>query len=263
VCLIKPSGKLKEGQKVFISDEFTAEIVKRLEDGTWLVRFNHTSDLFMLLDKYGTVPLPPYISRKADKKDKETYQTVYAKHDGSVAAPTAGLHFTKELLEKIKAKGILIYEVILNVGLGTFRPVVVDNITEHQMHSEFCVVPKETAETVNHAKANGNKIIAVGTTSTRTLESFGTKNITQPPPTLSSMEGNYLEHGSKWTDIFIYEGKEFNIVDAQITNFHTPKSTLLMMICAFGGYDLMMKAYKEAVDERYRFFSYGDAMVIL
>ena len=253
VCLVKPGKKLKTGHKVIISEELSAEIIDYLDDGTRLVRFvdgndKPVMDFMSLLNKYGEIPLPPYIDRKIEDDDKENYQTVYAKHDGSVAAPTAGLHFTEELLDKIRNKGVIITEVILNVGLGTFRPVEVDNITEHKMHSELCVIPKETADIINNAKQNGKKIISVGTTSTRTMESFA--------------EGTHLGYGTKWTDIFIYEGKKFNIVDAQITNFHTPESTLLMMICAFGGYELMMRAYQKAVEERYRFFSYGDAMVI-
>ena len=257
VCLVKSNRKMNVGQKIFIGDELSAEIKSFSKDGTWIVEFKHESDIMSLLEKYGTVPLPPYISRDAEEGDKGAYQTVYAKHEGSVAAPTAGLHFTNELLDKIKEKGVLICEVILNVGLGTFRPVEVDDITEHKMHKEYCVVPKETADIVNQAKREGKKVVAVGTTSTRTLESF----VNCCPPLHPSIGGE-LEYGAKWTDIFIYEGKRFNIVDAQITNFHTPKSTLLMMICAFGGYDLMMSAYLQAVENRYRFFSYGDAMMI-
>lgn len=248
ICLVRPGRKLKPGHIISISTDLSAEILSYEDNGMRLIKFNCENDFMDVLEKTGEIPLPPYINRKATESDKDSYQTVYAKHKGSVAAPTAGLHFTNELLEQILAKGIITTEVILNVGIGTFRPVEVDEITEHKMHSELCEVSQNTADIVNNAKNNGNRIIAVGTTSTRTLESFAHDSV--------------LKFGTKWTDIFIYPGKKFNIIDAQITNFHMPESTLLMMVSAFAGYDLIMKAYSEAIKEKYRFFSYGDASFI-
>jgi len=246
-CLVKP-GKIKIGSKIRINDELTAEINGLTADGMRLVTFSSPESVYTILEKYGHIPLPPYITRKSNNFDTLSYQTVYAKQNGSVAAPTAGLHFTEELLSKIKKKGIKIAEVVLNVGLGTFKPVGVDNITEHKMHSELCEISKETADIINNAKKENKKIISVGTTTTRTLESFS--------------KGTQIEYGKKWTNIFLYPGKPFHIVDAQITNFHLPQSTLLMLVSAFAGYDLTMKAYQIAIKKKYRFFSYGDAMLI-
>jgi S-adenosylmethionine:tRNA ribosyltransferase-isomerase len=248
-CLVKPGKKLKSGQKVIISDELTAELVDYLESGTRLIRFYCDGDFMSYLDKYGAIPLPPYISRKAESADKETYQTVYAKHTGSVAAPTAGLHFTEELLGKIKNKGIVVAEVILNVGLGTFRPVKVDNIDSHKMHSEFYMIDKETANILNNAKQSGKRILSVGTTSTRTLE------------TILSNHDDFREC-SGWTDIFIYPGYQFKAIDGLITNFHLPKSTLVMMVSALAGRENILSAYREAVEQEYRIFSFGDSMFI-
>ena len=200
-----------------------------------------------VLDRLGEMPIPPYITEKL--KDKHRYQTVYAKNPGSAAAPTAGLHFTPELLEKIKQKGINVGFLTLHVGLGTFRPVKADEVTEHKMHSEFYILPQETAELVNKTKAAGKKVVSVGTTATRVLETAG-------------MEGLPLKAATGWTDIFIYPGKSLNVIDALITNFHLPESTLIMLVSAFAGRDNVLKAYKTAVDEKYRFFSFGDAMLI-
>lgn len=247
-CLVKPGRKLKVGTKVIFNDYFTANIVGYAEDGERVVEFESKKNFWEAISEVGNIPLPPYIKREAIAADSETYQTIYAKIKGSVAAPTAGLHFTDEVMNRLKNKGVIVTEVILHVGLGTFRPVAVENIEEHAMHSEFCIMPQKSAEIINQAKDEGRRIFAVGTTSTRTLESFA--------------EGNHVVSGEKWTNIFIYPGKKFNIIDAQITNFHMPESTLLMMISAFAGYDKVMNAYKEAVKEKYRFFSYGDAMLI-
>ncbi len=248
LCLVRPGKKLKPGHKVIINDSLTANIISYEDEGMRLIKFDCKDDFWTSLDKSGNIPLPPYITRQATNSDKESYQTVYAKQKGSVAAPTAGLHFTQDLLQQIKDKGIIITEVILHVGLGTFRPVESDDITQHKMHSELCEISQETASVINQAKKENRRIISVGTTSTRTLESFAHNKL--------------VDHGTKWTDIFIYPGKELQIIDAQITNFHMPESTLLMLISAFAGYDLTMQAYQTAVAEKYRFFSYGDAMFI-
>lgn len=248
-CLVKPGRRLKVGTEVEFSDDLKGKIIDRTEDGVRLVEFDWEGDFWEILEKTGRTPLPPYIKRESIEKDKETYQTVYARERGSVAAPTAGLHFTKELLEKIKQKGIEILEILLHVGLGTFQMVKTENIDEHKMHSEFCRITKETAEKINKAKSQGRRIITVGTTSTRTLESFA--------------ENGILTSGAHWTDIFIYPGKKLQIVDGLITNFHLPYSTLLMLVSALAGYQNIMNTYKIAVNEKYRFYSYGDAMVIL
>ena len=248
-CLVKPGRRLMPGAKVVFSDTLKAEIVDMADEGMRKVRFEPTSDLFNEIDSIGNVPLPPYIKRAAEHKDKETYQTVYSSIPGSVAAPTAGLHFTDEILSSIRDMGIEIIDVLLHVGLGTFRPVKNDNIKKHSMHSEFCTITKETADKINLAKQDGRRVIAVGTTTCRTLESFA--------------ESGKLAHGEKWTNLFLYPGKTFHIIDGLITNFHMPESTLLMLVSAFGGYDSTMKAYNEAVTEKYRFFSYGDSMIII
>lgn len=248
-CLVKPGRRLHIGARIKFGDDFSAEIIAQAEEGGRIVKFYWNGDFWQHLDKLGKMPLPPYIKRDSIAKDKETYQTVYAQERGSVAAPTAGLHFTPELIDKIKSKNIEILEVVLRVGLGTFRPVKSENISDHSMHSEFCEVSKQTTEKINQAKDEKRRIIAVGTTTTRTLESF--------------TEDGKLKSGSHWTDIFIYPGYEFQIIDGLITNFHMPESTLMMLVSAFAGYENIMNAYKIAVQEKYRFFSYGDAMVIL
>lgn len=248
-CLVKPGRRLQVGAQITFSKEFSAEIIAHAESGGRIVKFFWQGDFWQHLDKLGKMPLPPYIKRESSEKDKETYQTVYARDRGSVAAPTAGLHFTSDLLQLIENKGIEILEVVLRVGLGTFRPVKTENITEHKMHSEFCQISRETADRINKAKRENRRIIAVGTTTTRTLESFA--------------QDGLVGFGSHWTDIFIYPGKRIQIIDGLITNFHMPESTLMMLVSAFAGYDNIMNAYEIAVKERYRFFSYGDAMVIL
>ena len=246
--LLKPAKKLKIGQKLIFSDGILeAELLKIKEDGNRIIKFNFEGIFEEILDKLGEMPLPPYIMEKLE--DKNRYQTVYAKEGESVAAPTAGLHFTNELLEKIRKKGITIAEVFLDVGLGTFRPVQVENVLDHKMHSEKYRIPEETAKIINEAKEKGNRVIAVGTTSVRTLESS-----VDEAGKLKASEGN--------TNIFIYGDYKFNIVDAIITNFHLPKSTLIMLISAFGGKKFIFEAYKEAVEEKYRFYSFGDSMFI-
>ncbi|MGN0107398.1 MAG: tRNA preQ1(34) S-adenosylmethionine ribosyltransferase-isomerase QueA, partial [Hominilimicola sp.] len=227
--------------------ELKAEVLEIVNDGNRLVKFTYEGVFEEVLDKLGEMPLPHYITKKLEDKDR--YQTVYAKNPGSAAAPTAGLHFTPELLEKIKAKGINIGYVTLHVGLGTFRPVKADDILDHKMHSEFYVLPQEVADLVNETKAKGKRVISVGTTATRVLETVG-------------MNGLPLREQTGWTDIFIYPGKEFHVIDALITNFHLPESTLIMLVSALAGRENVLSAYKEAVREKYRFFSFGDAMFI-
>ena len=247
-CLAKPGRKLHTGAQVIFGDgALTATIVGETETGNRLVEFHYEGIFLEQLERLGKMPLPPYI--KEELADGERYQTVYSKVNGSAAAPTAGLHFTKELLEKIEEKGVKLAYVTLHVGLGTFRPVQVDDVTNHHMHSEFCMLSQETAALLNETKAKGGRIICVGTTSCRTLESLAD-------------ETGHFTQSSKWTDIFIYPGYRFKAMDALITNFHLPESTLIMLVSAFAGYDAVMHAYKEAVQERYRFFSFGDAMFI-
>ena len=246
--ILKPGRRAKPGARFVFGDGLLkAEILDIVNDGNRLVRFTYDGVFEEILDKLGEMPLPHYITEKLEDKDR--YQTVYAKHSGSAAAPTAGLHFTNELLQKIKDKGINIGYVTLHVGLGTFRPVKAEVIEEHKMHSEFYILPKETAELVNETKKRGGRVISVGTTATRVLETAG-----QLSPVLSECTG--------WTDIFIYPGKSFNIIDALITNFHLPESTLIMLVSALAGRDNVLAAYKTAVLEKYRFFSFGDAMFI-
>ena len=246
-CLSKPARRIKIGSIVKFSDELSAECIAIGEDGIRHFKFIYKGIFLEILDRLGEMPLPPYIHEKL--KDKDRYQTVYAKELGSAAAPTAGLHFTKELLNKIKEKGILIEEITLHVGLGTFRPVEVEDVNNHKMHSEFYTMSKETAEVLNKAKKEGRRIIAVGTTTTRTLE------------TIMNLYKEFKEC-SGWTDIFIYPGYEFKAIDALITNFHLPKSTLVMLVSAFSSKENIINAYNEAVKEKYRFFSFGDAMFI-
>ena len=244
--LLKPAKRLKIGQKIIFSEGLLeAELVEIKEDGNRVLKFSFQGNFEEILDKLGEMPVPPYISEKLE--DRSRYQTVYAKEGESVAAPTAGLHFTEELLEKIKEKGVIVAEVFLDVGLGTFRPVQTENILEHKMHSEKYKVPEETVKIVNDAKKKGNRVIAVGTTSVRTLES-------------SVDEDGKLISGESETSIFIYGDYKFKIVDAIITNFHLPKSTLIMLISAFGGKETVFNAYHEAIREKYRFYSFGDSM---
>lgn len=247
-CLSKPAKRIKIGTIVdFGNGKLKAECVGIGEEGIRKFKFIYTGIFYEILDELGEMPLPPYIHEKLNQKDR--YQTVYAKNIGSAAAPTAGLHFTLELLDKIKEKNIKIEYVTLHVGLGTFRPVSVENVKEHKMHSEFYVMSEETANVLNEAKKNNNRIISVGTTSTRTLE------------TIMNLYGEFKEC-SGWTDIFIYPGYEFKAIDALITNFHLPKSTLVMLVSALAGKENILNAYKVAVDEKYRFFSFGDCMFI-
>ena len=248
-CLVKPGKKARPGARISFGDGLlTGEITEIIEEGNRLIRFTYEGIFEEILDQLGEMPLPPYITHKL--QDKNRYQTVYAKHDGSAAAPTAGLHFTKELLEQVKAQGVQIAHVTLHVGLGTFRPVKVDDVEKHHMHSEYYVVEEDQARLINETKKNGGRVIAVGTTSCRTLESAATE------------DGN-LEPGSGWTQIFIYPGYQFQMIDGLITNFHLPESTLLMLVSALAGKEHILKAYEEAVKERYRFFSFGDAMLII
>lgn len=247
--LVKPGKKCKVGTILVFGDGLLkAEVLEVVEDGNRLIKFYYDGIFEEILDELGQMPLPPYITHEL--KDKTRYQTVYAKHDGSAAAPTAGLHFTKELLEKIEKKGIIIANVTLHVGLGTFRPVKVENILEHHMHSEFFMIEESEAAKINKAKENGKRVISVGTTSCRTLESAAT-------------EDGRIKASSGWTDIFIYPGYSFKLIDGLITNFHLPESTLLMLVSAFAGKENIMAAYEEAVKEKYRFFSFGDAMVLI
>ncbi|WP_294468592.1 tRNA preQ1(34) S-adenosylmethionine ribosyltransferase-isomerase QueA [uncultured Anaerofustis sp.] len=246
--MIKPAKRLKVGSVVKFDENLSMEVIEKYEEGLAKVRFFGCSDVFSYIDKIGTVPLPPYIKEKLD--DDERYQTVYSKDKGSAAAPTAGLHFTEELLDKIKQKGVNICYVTLHVGLGTFRPVKEDEITNHKMHSEFFIISNDTAKIINETKKNGKDIYAVGTTTVRTLESCYQK--------YGDVRATNMD-----TNIFIYPGFEFKAIDHLITNFHLPKSTLLMLISAFYNKDDILKAYNEAIKERYRFFSFGDAMLIL
>lgn len=247
--LIKPARRAKVGTEIHFGDgRLKAKVVEELDHGGRIIDFMYEGVFLEILESLGEMPLPPYI--KEQLEDPERYQTVYAKENGSAAAPTAGLHFTKELLQKIEEKGVKLVYLTLHVGLGTFRPVSVENVDEHEMHREFYRLTEEAAETLKEVKASGGRIVAVGTTSIRTLETIGTK-----------FEGQ-LQADSGWTDIFIYPGYEFKIVDAFSTNFHLPKSTLVMLVSAFLGKELTMEAYAHAVSEEYRFFSFGDAMFV-
>ena len=247
-CLVRPGRKLRKGTKLsFGNGELTAEIVEQLEEGGRLIRFDYEGIFLEVLEHLGRMPLPPYI--KEELQDQERYQTVYSKVLGSAAAPTAGLHFTPELLEKIQAKGVRIGYVTLHVGLGTFRPVKEETIEDHPMHSEYCTIPQETADLINETRASGGRCICVGTTSCRTLESW-------------AADDGHMEARSGWTDIYIYPGYKFKVMDGLVTNFHLPESTLIMLVSAFAGREHILDAYAEAVRERYRFFSFGDAMFI-
>lgn len=247
-CLAGPGKKAREGAEFVFGDGImSCKVLEVLENGNRVVEFFCEDNFFAALDKLGEMPLPPYITEKL--QDKERYQTVYSRELGSAAAPTAGLHFTKELLEKVKEKGVKIGYVTLHVGLGTFRPVKVDDITQHKMHSEHYEIPEETAKLIKNTKASGGRVISVGTTSCRTLEA-------------AAKEHGEVTACDGWTDIFIYPPYDFKVLDGLITNFHLPESTLIMLVSAFAGYDNIMNAYKTAVDEKYRFFSFGDAMFI-
>ncbi len=246
--LVKPGRKAKPGTRISFGDGLlTGEVVDIVDEGNRLIRFEYEGIFEEILDRLGQMPLPPYITHQL--KDKDRYNTVYAEHPGSAAAPTAGLHFTPELLEKIKNKGVDIAHVTLHVGLGTFRPVKVDDVENHHMHSEFYMIDETAAEKINRAKEKGKRVICVGTTSCRTIESAADEN-------------GRLKACSGWTDIFIYPGYQFKILDALITNFHLPESTLVMLVSALAGREHVLAAYEEAVKERYRFFSFGDAMFI-
>ena len=247
-CLVRPGRKLKPGAQVVFGDgQLTATVEAEVEDGKRLVRFHYQGIFLEILEQLGKMPLPPYI--KAELEDNERYQTVYSKVVGSAAAPTAGLHFTPELLERIQGMGVQVCYVTLHVGLGTFRPVKAEDIQDHEMHAEFCMVSQHTADVINQTKASGGRVICVGTTSCRTIESF-------------AAEDGTMTQRSGWTSIFIYPGYRFKVLDALITNFHLPQSTLIMLVSALAGREHVLAAYEEAVRERYRFFSFGDAMLI-
>ena len=247
-CLVRPGRKLKPGAQVsFGEGHLTATVEAEASGGNRLVRFHYQGIFLEVLEELGKMPLPPYI--KEELQDNERYQTVYSKINGSAAAPTAGLHFTPELLRQIQEMGVKLCYVTLHVGLGTFRPVKAEDISEHEMHSEYCMIPEETARTINETKRNGGRVICVGTTSCRTVESFGAEDGT-------------LKESAGWTSIFIYPGYRFKVLDALVTNFHLPQSTLIMLVSALAGREHVLSAYEEAVKERYRFFSFGDAMFI-
>ena len=246
--MVRPGKKARPGARISFGDGLlVGEVLDVVEEGNRLIRFEYDGIFEEVLDQLGEMPLPPYITHKL--QDKNRYQTVYAKHEGSAAAPTAGLHFTEELLQMIQEKGIRIARVTLHVGLGTFRPVKVEDVNDHHMHSEFYMVSQEAADIINETKRNGGRVISVGTTSTRTLESVADEN-------------GWIKETSGWTEIFIYPGYKFKCIDALITNFHLPESTLLMLVSALADKEMILKAYETAVAERYRFFSFGDAMFI-
>lgn len=248
-CLVRPGRKLHPGQKIAFGDGalLTAEVLEELPGGNRIVKFHYDGIFLEILEQLGKMPLPPYI--KEELQDPERYQTVYSKEIGSAAAPTAGLHFTEELLEQVKTMGVKVCYVTLHVGLGTFRPVKEDDPLEHEMHSEYCVISEETAKTINETKQNGGRVICVGTTSCRTVESWASEDGT-------------LKESAGWTNIYIYPGYRFKVLDALITNFHLPESTLIMLVSALAGRENVLAAYEEAVKEQYRFFSFGDAMFI-
>ena len=247
-CLVRPGRKVRTGTRLSFGDGLlTAEVVEVLDNGNRLIRFEYEGIFLELLEQLGKMPLPPYI--KEELNDPERYQTVYSKEVGSAAAPTAGLHFTKELLHEIESRGVRICYVTLHVGLGTFRPVKEDDILDHEMHSEYCMISAETAETINRTKREGGRVICVGTTSCRTIESWAAPDGT-------------MQESAGWTNIFIYPGYRFKVLDCLITNFHLPESTLVMLVSALAGREHILNAYREAVEQRYRFFSFGDAMFI-
>jgi len=247
-CLVRPGKKLHTGAKISFGDgALTAQVVGEVEGGNRLVRFDYEGIFLETLERLGKMPLPPYI--KEELEDGERYQTVYSRVTGSAAAPTAGLHFTRELLEQLQTMGVKLCYVTLHVGLGTFRPVKVEDLEDHEMHSEYCIVPQETADIINQTKSGGGRVICVGTTSCRTIESW-------------AAEDGHMEAKAGWTNIFIYPGYHFKVLDGLITNFHLPESTLIMLVSALAGREHVLAAYEEAVRERYRFFSFGDAMFI-
>lgn len=273
-CLVHPGKRVKQSQELVFSDELRGVISASDTEGLREIVFDYKGDFGAILDKIGHIPLPPYIDRADESLDHDSYQTVYAKAEGSVAAPTAGLHFTQEILAALKHKGIIVTEVLLHVGLGTFRPVKTDDIMQHVMHSEYAEITPETAQIINLAKCENRRVIAVGTTSTRTIESFATHIPDTPamdPPPLPITDSltkdmstiPQVRSGSMWTDIFIYPGVKIAITDGLITNFHLPESTLLMLVSALAGFDFVQLAYQAAIAAEYRFFSYGDAMLIL
>jgi S-adenosylmethionine:tRNA ribosyltransferase-isomerase len=249
-ALVRPGGKLKPGRTVEVGPELSVQILESTPGGERIVRLDTPLGLTEALDRYGEVPLPPYVERTATEADRERYQTVYARARGSVAAPTAGLHFTPGILEALEARGVRIVRLVLHVGVGTFRPVETEDPAEHRMHSEWYSVPPEAADALNATRAAGGSIWSVGTTVTRTLESVAT-------------EDGVVHAGEGWTDIFLRPPYRFRAVDRLITNFHLPRSTLVMLVSAFGGYELVMRAYREAIDRGYRFYSYGDAMLLM
>lgn len=248
-ALVKPGKRLKAGSVIVFGDELKAVIDEEGEMGARTLTFSYNGIFQEILDRLGEMPLPPYIKETLD--DRERYQTVYAKHEGSAAAPTAGLHFTDELLDQIRAKGVNVTFITLHVGLGTFRPMSVDVVEEHEMHEEYYSMSQETADLINETKKRGNRVFAVGTTSCRTLETVGSK-----------FKDGVLQESSGWTKIFIYPGYNFKVIDGMLTNFHLPKSTLVMLVSALAGREHIMNAYEQAIQEKYRFFSFGDAMLI-
>jgi S-adenosylmethionine:tRNA ribosyltransferase-isomerase len=250
--MVKPARKVRIGNKLTIAKGVQCDVIDNTVSGGRVVRFNNIpkETLYKLIDEVGLSPLPPYIDREPTEDDKETYQTVYAKKRGAVAAPTAGLHFTEELMQKIKDKGVKIFPIVLHIGLGTFRPVTVEDLSRHRMDSEYFEVSAETALAINDARSKGKRIIAVGTSVVRTLETV-------------TVSGFQITPRRGWTDKFIHPPYEFKMVDALITNFHQPKSTTIMQVSAFGGHELIMRAYQEAIEKKYRFFSYGDSMLII
>lgn len=248
--LVRPARKVRVGNRLSINNKLYCDVIDNTVSGGRVVRFNYVGDFFEIVDKIGQSPLPPYIDRDPEPLDKERYQTVFAKTRGSVAAPTAGLHFTKSLLKKIENKGVQVVPVVLHLGLGSFRPVVVEDLGRHKMDSEYYEVSEESAQKINEAKKHGGRVFAAGTSTTRALE------------TSITSEG-WVKAGKGWTDKFIYPPYDFKIIDCLVTNFHLPSSTLLMLVCAFAGRDFVFKAYRKAIREKYRFYSYGDAMLIL
>ncbi len=259
LAMVHPGGKLKVGRRVRFGQDAVAEVTEVLGGGMRRLSFSEGTDVRALMERYGSVPLPPYIRRPPEEEDRERYQTIFAKVDGSVAAPTAGLHFTPEIVSAVEERGGKIVEIVLHVGPGTFKPVEVDDPSRHLMHAEWYEIPRATAEEINRAKASGSRVWAVGTTAVRTLETA----VVEERAGGSGSRRVALRSGSGWTDLFIYPPYEFKVVDALLTNFHLPRSTLLMLVAAFGGYEPTMAAYREAVASGYRMYSYGDAMAIL
>jgi len=248
--IVDPARKVRIGNKIYFNDKLWCEVIDNTTSRGRTIRFNQSGNIFKAVEKIGLTPLPPYIKREPEPSDKEDYQTVFARVDGAVAAPTAGLHFTKQLLAKIQKKGIIIVPVVLHIGLGTFRPVEVEDLTKHKMDSEFFEIPAKTADIINKAKHDKHNIFVVGTSTCRALET-------------STTADGFLKQNRGWTDKFIFPQYDFKITDKLITNFHVPESTLLMLVCALGDTDLVLKGYKKALKEKYRFLSYGDAMLIL